>query len=159
MAAKGTRATDTLTRLGIAFSVHAYEHDPRADGYGVEAVERLGLDPDRTFKTLLAAHGSTLVVGVVPVSAMLDLKALARAAGVKSLALADPKVAERATGYVVGGISPVGQSQRLAVFVDDSAAELSTMFCSAGRRGLEIELAPADLLRACDGSFAAIARR
>ncbi len=159
MAAQATRATVLLTKLGIEFRVHAYDHDPRAAAYGTEAVERLGLDPDRTFKTLLATSGDRLVVGVVPVSTMLDLKAFAATAGVKSLTMAEAAVAERATGYVVGGISPIGQQRRLATFIDDSATSFDTVFCSAGRRGLEIELTPADLRRAADATFAAIARR
>ncbi len=159
MAAQATRATVLLTKLGIEFRVHAYDHDPRAAAYGTEAVERLGLAPDRTFKTLLATSGDRLVVGVVPVSTMLDLKAFAATAGVKSLTMAEAAVAERATGYVVGGISPIGQQRRLATFIDDSATSFDTVFCSAGRRGLEIELTPADLRRAADATFAAIARR
>jgi Cys-tRNA(Pro)/Cys-tRNA(Cys) deacylase len=159
MAAQATRATVALTKQSVEFRVHAYDHDPRAAGYGTEAVERLGLDPHRTFKTLLAAAGDRLVVGVVPVSAMLDLKALAAAAGMKSLTMADAAVAERATGYVIGGISPIGQQRRLPTFIDESATAFDTVFCSAGRRGLEVELAPDDLRRAVDGTFAAIARR
>ncbi len=159
MAAQATRATAALTRLGITFRVHAYDHDPRADGYGTEAVERLGLDPDRTFKTLLVGAGPQLLVAVVPVSALLDLKALAAAAGTKSLAMADPAAAERATGYVVGGISPIAQQRRLPTFVDSSAADFATIYCSAGRRGLEVELSPDDLCRATDATLAHIARR
>ncbi len=158
MAATATRATQRLTQLAIEFRVHAYTHDPRADAYGAEAVAALGLDPAATFKTLVAGVDRSLVVAVVPVNARLDLKALATAAGMKSLALADPSIAERATGYVVGGISPVGQTRRLPTFIDESARGLATMFCSAGRRGLEIELAPDDLARACNATFSRIAR-
>ncbi len=156
MSAKGTRATQLLTELGVVFAIHAYNHDPRSAGYGAEAVERLGLDPERTFKTLLATDGRLTIVGVVPVSAKLDLKALAVAAGSKSLDLAAPKDAERLTGYVVGGISPVGQKRPRPTFLDESAVLFDTVFCSAGRRGLEVELAPDDLLRACDGTYAPI---
>ncbi len=142
--------------MGIAFTVHAYDHDPRAAGYGTEAVERLGLDPERTFKTLLATDGRLVVVGIVPVSTKVDLKALAIAAGTKSLDMAAPKDAERLTGYVIGGISPVGQKRARPTFVDESAILFDTVFCSAGRRGLEIELAPDDLLLACGGEYAPI---
>lgn len=157
-AAGGTPATLALTRAGVAFTVHPYEHDPRAASFGLEAAEKLGLDPERVFKTLLAMVDGELVVGVVPVTALLDLKALAGAVGGKRAEMADPRVAERKTGYVVGGISPLGQKTTLTTVVDESAILHETMFVSGGRRGFDIELAPDDLVRVAGASFAAIAR-
>lgn len=151
-------ATIALDRAKIPFALHEYEHDPRADSYGLEASEALGVPPERVFKTLVAAvDGGPLAVGVVPVHRQLDLKALAAAVGGKKAVLAEVGAAERATGYVAGGISPVGQKKRLPVVIDASAAELPTVFCSAGRRGLEIEITPADLVKAAAGRFASIA--
>ena len=158
MAGRGTTATIALERAKIPFTLHEYPHDPRASSYGMEASEALGIAPERMFKTLVAAvDGSALAVGVVPVHRQLDLKRLAAAVGGKKAAMAEVAAAERATGYVAGGISPVGQKKRLPVVVDASALELSTMFCSGGRRGLEIELAPADLIRAAGATVAEIA--
>jgi len=158
VAGRGTTATIALERAGIAFTVHEYAHDPRHESYGREASEALGVSPDRVFKTLVAEVDGTLVAGVIPVEDQLDLKALAAAAGGKKAAMAPVAAAERATGYVAGGISPVGQRKRLPVVVDESALGFATVFCSAGRRGLEIELAPADLVRAAQASVAAISR-
>ena len=158
MAGRGTTATLALERAGIAFTVHEYTHDPRAGSYGREASEALGVPADRVFKTLVAEVDGRLVVGVVPVEGQLDLKALAAAAGGKKAAMAQPAAAERATGYVTGGISPVGQRKRLPVVLDASAMGFATVFCSAGRRGLEIELAPGDLVKATDAVVAAIGR-
>jgi Cys-tRNA(Pro)/Cys-tRNA(Cys) deacylase len=157
MAGRGTTATIALERAKIPFTVHEYAHDPRNGAYGLEASEALGVPPERVFKTLVAAVDGALAVGVVPVHRQLDLKALAAATGGKKAVMAEVAVAERATGYVAGGISPVGQKKRLPVVVDESALELATMFCSGGRRGLEIELAPADLIRAAGATVAAIA--
>jgi Cys-tRNA(Pro)/Cys-tRNA(Cys) deacylase len=158
VAGRGTSATIALERAKIPFTLHEYAHDPRASSYGVEASEALGIAPERMFKTLVASvDGSALAVGVVPVDRQLDLKRLAAAVGGKKAVMAEVAVAERATGYVAGGISPVGQKKRLPVVVDASAMGFATMFCSAGRRGLEIELAPADLIRAAGASVAAIA--
>ena len=154
MAGRGTPATIALERAKIPFTLHEYAHDPKAASYGLEASEALGVPPEQVFKTLVAAVDGKLTVGVVPVSRQLDLKALAAAAGGKKAVMADVTAAERATGYVAGGISPVGQKRRLPVFVDESAASLSTIFCSAGRRGLEISLAPADLARCAGAAFA-----
>jgi len=142
----GTPATVALTRAGVAFTLHEYAHDPRATSYGSEAAEALGLDPDRVFKTLLAEVDGTLVVAVVPVAGWLDLKALARALGGRKAAMADPKDAERSTGYVVGGIAPVGQKRRLPTVVDESATAYDVVYVSAGRRGLDLGIAPADLV-------------
>ena len=145
--AAGTPATVALTRAGIAYSLHPYDHDPRVASFGLEAAAALGVEPERVFKTLLAIVDGKLVVGVVPVAGQLDLKALARAAGGSKAVLADPKLAERTTGYVVGGISPIGQRKALPTVVDDSALEFATVFISGGRRGLDLEVAPADLIR------------
>ncbi len=147
MAGKGTPATALLGKQKVAHTLHAYDHDPRAESYGLEAVEALGLDRARVFKTLVAEVDGRLVVGVVPVTSQLDLKALAAAAGGKKAKMADPAAAQRATGYVLGGISPLGHRSRLPVVIDASAATFETVFCSAGRRGLEVELAPAELIR------------
>jgi Cys-tRNA(Pro)/Cys-tRNA(Cys) deacylase len=136
--------------------VHEYAHDPRASSYGREAGEALGVPLDRVFKTLIASVDGDLVAGVVPVEGQLDLKALAAAAGGKRAAMAEVAAAERATGYVAGGISPVGQRRRLPVVLDASAMGFPTVFCSGGRRGLEIELAPADLVRAANATVASI---
>ena len=158
MAGRGTTATAALERAKIAFTLHEYAHDPRHESYGAEASEALGVSPDRVFKTLVAEVDGALVTGVVPVEGQLDLKALAAACGGKKAAMAQVAAAERATGYVAGGISPVGQRKRLPVVVDASAMGFATVFCSAGRRGLEIELAPADLVRATDATVASIGR-
>jgi Cys-tRNA(Pro)/Cys-tRNA(Cys) deacylase len=158
VAGSGTPATAFLSKQGIAHTVHAYQHDPGRAGYGLEASEVLGLPPERVFKTLVADVEGQLTVAVVPVAGQLDLKALAAAAGGKRAAMADRAAAERATGYVAGGISPLGQRKRLPVMVDASAMEFATIYCSGGRRGLEIELAPADLVRAAGAAVAAIAR-
>ncbi len=157
MAGRGTTATIALERAKIPFTVHEYLHDPRSGSYGVEASEALGVPPERVFKTLVASVDGSLAVGVVPVHRQLDLKALAAATGGKKAVMAEVATAERATGYVAGGISPVGQKKRLPVVLDASALELATMYCSGGRRGLEIELAPADLIRAAGATVAAIA--
>ncbi len=156
-----TPAINAAKRARVVHRVHRYDHDPGVAAYGEEAVRQLGLDPAIVFKTLLVDCGEGargLLVGVVPVAAKLDLKAIASAAGVKRVEMAEPRLAERATGYIVGGISPLGQRNRLRTFIDSSAEALETMHVSAGRRGLEIELAPADLARLCAARFAAIAR-
>ncbi|WP_300019222.1 Cys-tRNA(Pro) deacylase [Pseudonocardia sp.] len=155
MAGKGTPATALLARHGVPHSVHTYEHGS-GQAYGPEAAELLGLDPARVFKTLVAKVDGALTVGVVPVTGSLDLKALAAAVGGKRARMADVAAAERATGYVAGGISPLGQRKRLPTVLDASAQALETLFCSAGRRGLEVELAPADLARLTGATFAPI---
>ncbi len=155
-----TPAVKALQRARIPFEVREYAHDPRATSYGLEAAEALGIDAASVFKTLLAElDGRELVVAIVPVDAMLNLKALAKAAGGKRAQMADPAAAERSTGYVRGGISPFGQKKRLRTFVDDSVNALETVHVSGGRRGLEIAIAPADLLRAAAAKAAAIASR
>lgn len=157
MAGRGTPATALLTRQKVAHTVHSYEHDPRHTSFGLEAAEALGVPPEQVFKTLLAEVDGNLVVGIVPVSAQLDLKALAAAVGGKRAKMADVTAAERATGYVAGGISPLGQRKRLPTVLDASAEKFDALFCSAGRRGLEIELSPADLTRLLDAKLAPIA--
>ena len=142
----GTPATLALTAAGIAFEVRSYEHDPRATGYGLEAAEALGVDPARVFKTLLASLDGRLVVGIVPVSGQLDLKALARTLGGSKAVMAEVAAAERATGYVAGGISPVGQKRTHPTVLDASALDHDTILVSGGRRGFDLELAPSDLV-------------
>ena len=154
----GTPATVALTRAGVVFTLHEYAHDPRATSYGSEAAEALGLDPDRVFKTLLAEVDGNLVVAVVPVGGWLDLKALARAFGGRKAAMADPKDAERSTGYVVGGIAPVGQKRRLPTVVDESAVAYDVVYVSAGRRGLDLGIAPADLVAVTGAVTADVSR-
>lgn len=157
MAGQATPATTLLGRQRVTHRVHAYAHDPRADSYGAEAATALGIEPARCFKTLVAEVDGRLTVAVVPVAGSLDLKALAAALGGKRAAMADPVLAERTTGYVRGGISPLGQRRRLATVVDASAEEHETIYVSAGRRGLEIELAAADLVRLTAATVARIA--
>ncbi len=156
--AGGTPATVALTRAGVTFTEHAYAHDPAAPSYGVEAAEALGLDPAQVFKTLLTTVDGRLVVGVVPVSGQLDLKAVAAAVGGKKAAMADPAAAERATGYVVGGISPVGQKRAHPTVVDTSALAFDTVYVSGGRRGLDLGLSPADLVRVTGAVVAPVGR-
>jgi Cys-tRNA(Pro)/Cys-tRNA(Cys) deacylase len=145
--ATGTPATALLTREKVVHTLHPYAHDPRSDGYGDEAAAALGVVPQRIFKTLIAAIDGRLVCAVVPVADRLDLKALAVAVGGKRAAMAQPVAAQRATGYVLGGISPLGQKTSLPVVVDASVQQFATVFVSAGKRGLQVELAPADLIR------------
>jgi Cys-tRNA(Pro)/Cys-tRNA(Cys) deacylase len=152
-----TRALEVLAASGAAHRVHEYTHDPAAP-YGLEAAQALGADPARVLKTLIVGHAAGLAVAVIPVSGELDLKAMADALGAKKVALADRLAAERATGYVVGGISPLGQKRRLATIVDESVSLWPTVFVSGGRRGLEIELAPADLVALSGGLLASVAR-
>jgi Cys-tRNA(Pro)/Cys-tRNA(Cys) deacylase len=157
-AGAGTPATVALTKANVPFTTHTYEHDPAAGSFGTEAAEALGVVPERVFKTLLAEVDGKLTVAVVPVSGSLDLKALASAVGGKKAAMADPAAAERSTGYVLGGISPLGQRKPLRTVVDESALEFETVFCSGGRRGLEVELAPAELVRLTAAVTASIGR-
>lgn len=154
----GTPATVALTEAGVDFTTHSYEHDPAAPSYGLEAAEVLGLPAEQVFKTLLADVDGELVVGIVPVGGKLDLKALAAAVGGKRAEMADPKVAERTTGYVVGGISPLGQRKRLRTVLDETAILYDVVYVSGGRRGFDLGLAPDDLLALTDGTTADIAR-
>lgn len=156
-----TPAIETAKKANITFRVHEYRHNPMAKSYGEEAADVLGISHDRVFKTLIAAtDGKTtqLAVAVIPVAKHLDLKALATAIGVKRMDMANEADAERATGYVIGGISPLGQRKRLPLLLDESALAYETIYVSAGKRGLEIELAPDDLLTLSKGKTAPIAR-
>lgn len=157
-AAGGTPATAALAAAGIAFTLHPYAHDPRAASYGGEAAEVLGIAPERVFKTLMASVDGRLCVGIVPVSGRLDLKALAKAVGGSKATMAEVAAAERATGYVVGGISPVGQKRAHPTVLDESAPAYESIFVSAGRRGLDLEIAPADLVRVTSAVLAPIGR-
>ncbi|MDR1450272.1 MAG: Cys-tRNA(Pro) deacylase [Propionibacteriaceae bacterium] len=158
----GTAALAALAKAGVVFAVHSYEHNSGETHFGSEGVARLGLDPCRVFKTLIAkvaaSPASRLVVGLVPVAGQLDLKALASAAGGKKAAMAEPALAERTTGYVVGGISPFGQKTVLETIADVSVADFETVFVSAGRRGLQVEVRPADLISLTGAALAPIAR-
>jgi Cys-tRNA(Pro)/Cys-tRNA(Cys) deacylase len=157
-AGAGTPATVALSRAGVSFTVHSFELDPKSESYGLAAAAALGAVPERVFKTLIAELDGHLVVAVVPVSTHLDLKALATALGGKKAAMAEQADAERSSGYVVGGISPIGQRRRLATVVDSSAFEYETVFVSAGRRGSDVELAPADLVAVSQATVASVAR-
>ncbi|MEU0769312.1 Cys-tRNA(Pro) deacylase [Streptomyces albogriseolus] len=154
----GTPATVALTAAGVPFTVHSYDHDPSHPSYGEEAAEAMGVSPDRVFKTLVADVDGALTVAVVPVAGQLDLKALASAAGGKRASMADPALAERTTGYVRGGISPLGQRKKLPTVLDTSATRHGTICVSAGRRGLEVELAPTDLAQLTSAVLAPIGR-
>ncbi len=154
----GTPATVALAAAGIVFVEHPYEHDPANSNFGIEAASALGFEPERVFKTLITDVDSAITVAIVPVSGKLDLKALASAVGGKKAQLADPQLAERRTGYVVGGISPVGQKIAHPTVLDESAELFDTILVSGGRRGFDIELAPADLVRITHATVAPIAR-
>ncbi|GAA4122220.1 Cys-tRNA(Pro) deacylase [Knoellia locipacati] len=154
----GTPATAALTKADIPYAVRAYEHDPAAESFGLEAAQALGVEPERVFKTLLVDTGSGLAVGIVPVDGTLDLKAIAMALGVKKVTMADPGAAERSSGYVVGGISPIGQKRPLPTVVDESASSHESVLVSGGRRGLDLELSPADLVRVTGATLAPIGR-
>jgi Cys-tRNA(Pro)/Cys-tRNA(Cys) deacylase len=155
----GTPATVALEKAGVPFTVHAYEHDPASGlSYGDEAAAALGTSPGRVFKTLVAEVDGALTVAVVPVAGSLDLKALAAAVGGKRAAMADPAAAERSTGYVLGGISPLGQRKSLPTVLDASALDFPTVFVSAGKRGLELEVAPAALQAMSGATAAPVAR-
>ncbi|NNC81232.1 MAG: Cys-tRNA(Pro) deacylase [Acidimicrobiales bacterium] len=152
-----TPACSALDRAGICYTIHTYDHDDAAESFGVEAAELLKLDPKIVFKTLMASlDDDELVVAIVPVTGTLQLKRLARAAGSKRATMADPGRAQRSSGYVIGGISPFGQRTPKRTFLDDSAASLETIFVSGGRRGLDIEIAPADLIRELDATVCTI---
>ena len=155
---RGTPATAALDRAGVRFTLHPYAHDPSAASYGLEAAEQLGLDPTAVFKTLLVDADGRLVVGIVPVAGRLDLKALASAVGGKRATMADPAAAERATGYVIGGISPIGQKKHLDTVVDTSAMDRATIYVSGGKRGLDLGLAPSDLVNLLNATVAPIGR-
>ncbi|MHA7217310.1 Cys-tRNA(Pro) deacylase [Arthrobacter sp. MDT1-48-3] len=154
---RSTPALATLTAAGIPFTARPYQHDEGVSSYGLEAAAALGVPPERVFKTLMTSVDGTLVAAVVPVSGSLDLKALAVALGKRKAAMADPALAQRRTGYVLGGISPIGQRQPSPVVIDLSAHDHPTVFVSGGQRGLDIELAPADLMSATNALSAPIA--
>jgi Cys-tRNA(Pro)/Cys-tRNA(Cys) deacylase len=154
--AAGTPATTLLTAEKVAHTLHPYQVSPDAPHYGALVAEALGVPPERLFKTLIADVDGALVVAVVPVTGDLDLKALAHAAGGKRATLADRAAAERSSGYVRGGISPLGQRRGLPTVIDDSVRRLDLMFVSAGRRGLQVSLAPADLIRLTGATVAQI---
>lgn len=155
---KATPATKALSALGIEFLARQYDHDPRVSDYGEEAAYALGVDPRQVFKTLLADVDGAPHVAIVPVSGMLDLKALAHTLGARKAVMTAPSVAERRTGYVVGGISPIGQRSKLPTVLDESALSFDTVLVSGGRRGLDLELAPADLIRATNAQVSRIGR-
>ncbi|MEV5411754.1 Cys-tRNA(Pro) deacylase [Thermopolyspora sp. NPDC052614] len=158
---QGTPATVALTQAAVEFTLHPYEHDANAQAYGEEAADALGVPYERIFKTLVAevdGKDGNLAVAVVPVAGRLDLKAFAAALGAKRAAMADAAKVERVTGYVVGGISPLGQRKRLPTVVDESALGFPTVFFSAGRRGLQVETAPDELIRLSGAITAAISK-
>ncbi len=147
-----------LNRAGIDFALHEYPHDPRATSFGLEAAAALGLSPDRVLKTLMASVDGALTVAIVPVSGQLDLKALARACGASRAVMAEVTTAERATGYVAGGISPIGQRRPHPTVLDASALGHPTVYVSGGRRGLDLEIAPDDLVSITGAAVAPIGR-
>jgi len=152
-----TPATRIAKKAGIDFKIHEYSHNPNATSYGDEAATLLGVEPSRVFKTLLVeTNENKLAVAIVPVTGQLSLKATAKALGVKKVAMANPAEAEKATGYILGGISPLGQKKRLPFIIDDSLSQCETVFVSGGKRGLEIELKPADLIQLCHAKCAKI---
>ena len=155
----GTPALVILQRSGVDFSVHTYAHDPAAESFGMEAAEALDLDPATVFKTLLAEVDGASTVAIVPVTGQLDLKGLAAARGGKRARMMDVAAAERMTGYVAGGISPLGQRKALPTVIDASAEELATIYVSGGQRGLDIGIVPADLLRLTGATYAPISTR
>ncbi|EMY33964.1 transcriptional regulator [Arthrobacter crystallopoietes BAB-32] len=156
-ASSGTPATVLLDRVGVPYTLHSFEHDPGVASYGLEAAERLGFSSARVFKTLMVSAGPLLAAVIIPVATTLDLKACGAALGVKRASMADPVLAQRRTGYVLGGISPLGQRQASPTTIDRSALAFPSIVVSAGRRGLEIELAPQDLVRLADAGVADVA--
>lgn len=158
-AGPSTPATVALDRAAVPYTRHTYDHDPAAPSYGLEAATAIGVAPERVFKTLLVDTGGGLAVGIVPVAGQLDLKAIAAALGAKAVSMAQAAVAERSTGYVVGGISPLGQRKALPTVLDDTAYAFETIYVSGGRRGFDIELSPADLAAQTRAIRATIGRR
>jgi Cys-tRNA(Pro)/Cys-tRNA(Cys) deacylase len=155
--ATGTPATNLLTSKGIDFKAHEYSHDPNSTSFGLEAAEKLGIDPNRVFKTLIANVDESFAVAIVPVNQQVSLKSLARTLAAKRAVMADPAAAARLTGYVVGGISPLGQKRLFSTVIDQSAKEFETILVSGGRRGFDIELSPLDLADLLSAVFAEIA--
>lgn len=155
-----TPAIKLLQQHKIKHTVREYDHDPASESYGREAAEKLGVPEARVFKTLVVLlDGKELVVGVIPVSLLLSMKAIAKAAGGKKADMAAPKDVERSTGYVLGGVSPLGQKKRLRTVIDQSALQFPTIYISGGRRGLDIELAPRDLAQLLNAGFAELAQQ
>ena len=154
--ATGTPATNLLTSKGVVFKAHEYSHDPNSTSFGLEAAEKLGVDPNRVFKTLIANVDESFAVAIVPVNQQVSLKSLARTLSAKRAVMADPAAAARLTGYVVGGISPLGQKRLLSTVIDQSANEFETILVSGGRRGFDIELSPQDLAQLLSAVFAEI---
>lgn len=149
-----TPGINAARKARVAHTIHEYNHDPASESYGKEAAEKMPVDPARVFKTLVVSiDEKELAVGVVPVTAMLNMKLIARAGSGKRAAMADKQAVQRSTGYVMGGVSPLGQKRKLKTFIDESAQSFETIFVSAGRRGLEIELAPEDLARLIGATF------
>lgn len=152
-----TPAINLAKKLNLTFNIHEYEHDPNSQSYGLEASEKLGANPAQVFKTLVVQDDNDkLAVAIVPVEQLLNLKKIAKAIGSKKAVMAEPKLVERTTGYVLGGVSPLGQKKRLPTVIDESAQDFATIFVSGGRRGLEIALSPADLANALGASFVEI---
>lgn len=152
-----TPAIDKAKKLNLAFNIHQYTHDSNASSYGQEAADKLGIEPNRVFKTLVVSNpDGAMAVAVIPVSSLLNMKLFAKAVGWKKVAMADKVALTRATGYVLGGVSPLGQKKSLKTLIDKSAQKFSTIYVSAGKRGLEIELAAEDLTNAVHGKFANI---
>lgn len=152
-----TPAINIVKKLGISHVVHQYAHDQNHKSYGIEAAEKLGLPPEQIFKTLvIMIDKSQLIVAVIPVEEQLSMKLLAKAAGAKKAAMADKNDVQKSTGYILGGVSPIGQKKKLLTFIDSTAQDLEHVYVSAGKRGLEIELSPLDLIKVTGGSFAKI---
>jgi len=152
-----TPAINLLRKRKIDHSIHEYLHDASSESFGLEAADKLGINPQRVFKTLVVnLDKGQMAVGIVPVSSMLNMKRMAKACGAKKATMASPVEVERATGYVLGGVSPVGQKKRLKTIIDDSATDFDTVFVSAGKRGMDIELKPGDLSRLLSASYAEI---
>ena len=154
-----TPGINTAKKAKIFYKVHEYHHDPKSDSYGTEAAEKMDVAEERIFKTLVVRIGpKDLIVGVVPVASSLDMKRIAKVAGAKKAGMAEPAYVEKSTGYVLGGVSPLGQKKKLATIIDSSAQNYATIFVSAGRRGVELELKPDDLKDVTRGVFADICR-
>lgn len=152
-----TPAINLVKKLKLNFTIHEYEHDPNSQSYGLEAAEKMGVNPAHVFKTLVVQDDNDkLAVAIVPVEQMLNLKKIAKAIGSKKATMADPKLVERTTGYMLGGVSPFGQKKRLPTVIDITAKDLLTLYVSGGRRGLELELSPEDLRKTLGASFVEI---